>query len=95
MEGKGLEILALDNLLKEVYGTEPGLFNYVGQHYNHVHFWNWMKPNGGGGAANVPGELLKKIESDLGGFYKFRADFINAGTTHFGSGWAWLNLRDG
>jgi Fe-Mn family superoxide dismutase len=95
MEGKGLEILALDDLVKEVYGKEPGLFNNVGQHYNHVHFWNWMKPNGGGGAAKVPGELLKKIESDLGGFDKFRADFINAGTTQFGSGWAWLSLRDG
>jgi Fe-Mn family superoxide dismutase len=95
MEGKGLEILPLEDLVKEVFGKEPGIFNNVGQHYNHVHFWNWMKPNGGGGASKVPGELLKAIDSDLGGFDKFRADFINAGTTQFGSGWAWLSVKDG
>jgi len=30
---------------------EQGLFNNAGQHYNHKHFWNWMKPNGGGEAG--------------------------------------------
>ncbi|MGN6100423.1 MAG: superoxide dismutase [Devosia sp.] len=92
LEGSGLEILALEDIVKEAYGKNQGLFNNAGQHYNHVHFWNWMKPNGGGGASAVPGQLLKKIEEDLGGFDKFRADFINAGTTQFGSGWAWLSL---
>jgi hypothetical protein len=38
-----------------------------------------MKPNGGGGAAKLPGALLTAIDSDLGGFDKFRADFIAAG----------------
>jgi Fe-Mn family superoxide dismutase len=95
MEGKGLDILPLEDLVKEVFGKEPGIFNNAGQHYNHVHFWNWMKPNGGGGASKVPGDLLKAIDSDLGGFDKFRADFINAGTTQFGSGWAWLSIKDG
>lgn len=95
MEGKGLDVLPLEDIVKEVFGKEPGIFNNVGQHYNHVHFWNWMKPNGGGGADKVPGALLKQIDSDLGGFDKFRADFINAGTTQFGSGWAWLSLKNG
>ena len=94
-EGKGLEVLELEDAVKEVFGKDPGLFNNLGQHYNHVHFWNWMKPNGGGGAAKVPGALLAKIDSDLGGFDKFRSDFIAAGTTQFGSGWAWLSLKDG
>jgi Fe-Mn family superoxide dismutase len=92
LAGSGLEVLALDDIVKEAYGKNPGLFNNAGQHYNHVHFWNWMKPGGGGGAAKVPGALLKAIDSDLGGFDKFRADFIAAGTTQFGSGWAWLSL---
>ena len=95
MEGKGLEVLELEDQVKEVFGKDPGLFNNLGQHYNHVHFWNWMKPNGGGGAGKVPGALAKAIDSDLGGFDKFRADFINAGTTQFGSGWAWLSLKNG
>ena len=94
LEGSGLEILALDDIVKEAFGKHPGLFNNAGQHYNHVHFWNWMKPNGGG--TKLPGALAAAIDKDLGGFDKFRADFIAAGTTQFGSGWAWLSLnKDG
>ena len=93
IEGKGLEILPLEDIVKESYGKNAGLFNNAGQHYNHVHFWNWMKPNGGG--KSLPGKLQAAIDSDLGGFDKFRADFIAAGTTQFGSGWAWLSLKNG
>ncbi|GLQ10326.1 superoxide dismutase [Devosia yakushimensis] len=93
LEGSGLEILALEDIVKEAYGKNAGLFNNAGQHYNHVHFWNWMKPNGGGN--KLPGALAKKIDEDLGGFDKFRSDFIAAGTTQFGSGWAWLSLKNG
>jgi Fe-Mn family superoxide dismutase len=93
LEGSGLEILPLEDIVKESYGKNAGLFNNAGQHYNHVHFWNWMKPNGGGN--KLPGKLQAAIDSDLGGFDKFRADFIAAGTTQFGSGWAWLSLKDG
>ena len=52
-----------------------------------------MKPNGGG--TKLPGALAAAIEADLGGFDKFRDDFIAAGTTQFGSGWAWLSLKNG
>ena len=93
LEGSGLEILPLEDIVKESYGKHAGLFNNAGQHYNHVHFWNWMKPNGGG--TSLPGQLQAAIDADLGGFDKFRADFIAAGTTQFGSGWAWLSLKDG
>ena len=93
LEGSGLEILPLEDIVKEAFGKNAGLFNNAGQHYNHVHFWNWMKPNGGG--KNLPAKLQAAIDSDLGGFVKFRADFIAAGTTQFGSGWAWLSLKDG
>ncbi|KFC71379.1 Superoxide dismutase [Devosia sp. LC5] len=93
LEGSGLEILPLEDIVKEAYGKNAGLFNNAGQHYNHVHFWNWMKPNGGGN--KLPGALAAKIDEDLGGFDKFRADFIAAGTTQFGSGWAWLALKNG
>jgi len=93
LEGSGLEILPLEDIVKESYGKNAGLFNNAGQHYNHVHFWNWMKPNGGG--SSLPGTLQAAIDSDLGGFDKFRADFIAAGTTQFGSGWAWLSFKNG
>jgi len=93
LEGSGLEILPLEDIVKESFGKNAGLFNNAGQHYNHVHFWNWMKPNGGGN--KLPAKLQAAIDSDLGGFDKFRADFIAAGTTQFGSGWAWLSLKNG
>ena len=47
------------------------------------------------GRKKLPGSLEKAIESDLGGFDKFRADFIQAGTTQFGSGWCWLTIKNG
>lgn len=93
LEGSGLEILPLEDIVKESFGKNAGLFNNAGQHYNHVHFWNWMKPNGGG--TKLPGKIAAAIDSDLGGYDKFRADFIAAGTTQFGSGWAWLAVKNG
>jgi superoxide dismutase, Fe-Mn family len=85
---------SLENICKAAFAEKnAGLINNVGQHYNHVHFWNWMKPNGGG--KKMPGKLEKAIDSDLGGFDKFRTDFVQAGMTQFGSGWAWLCVKDG
>jgi Fe-Mn family superoxide dismutase len=52
-----------------------------------------MKPNGGG--KSLPGALQKAVDADLGGYDKMREDFINAGVTQFGSGWAWLAVKDG
>lgn len=92
LEGSGLEDKSLEEIVKQSYGKNAGLFNNAGQHYNHLHFWNWMKPNGGGA---IPGALETKIKEDLGGVEKFKEDFIEAGKTQFGSGWAWLALKDG
>jgi len=85
---------SIEEICKAAFADKnAGLVNNVGQHYNHNHFWNWMKPNGGG--TKLPGALQKAVDSDLGGYDKMRADFINAGTTQFGSGWAWLAVKDG
>jgi superoxide dismutase, Fe-Mn family len=70
-----------------------GLVNNVGQHYNHNHFWNWMKPNGGG--KKLPAKLMAAIDADLGGYDKMRADFVQAGLTQFGSGWCWIAVKGG
>ncbi|MGE4312685.1 MAG: superoxide dismutase [Pseudobdellovibrionaceae bacterium] len=67
-----------------------GLFNQLGQVYNHTLFWNSMKPNGGG--KSMPSELEKKISEDLGGYDAFRDTFLKAGQTQFGSGWSWLTM---
>ncbi len=93
LEGSGMENDSLEEIVKKSYGKNPGLFNNAGQHFNHINFWKWMKPNGGG--KSLPGNLSSRIDSDLGGFDKFRSDFLAAGAGQFGSGWAWLTLKDG
>ena len=93
LEGSGLEGKSLEEIVKQSYSKNAGLFNNAGQHYNHIHFWKWMKAGGGG--KKIPGALSKAIDSDLGGYDKFKADFVQAGTTQFGSGWCWVGLRNG
>jgi Fe-Mn family superoxide dismutase len=69
-----------------------GIFNNAGQHWNHILFWQCMKPNGGGA---MPSELENKIIADFGSIDQFKDAFIQAGTTQFGSGWAWLAVDNG
>ncbi len=92
VKGTEWENASIEDVIKGSFGKNAPVFNNVAQHYNHLYFWQWMKPNGGG---PIPGELLKKINEDLGGLDKFRADFIQAGMTQFGAGWAWLSIKDG
>lgn len=66
--------------------------NNGGGHANHSLFWEVIGPNGGG---QPTGALADAINSELGGFDKFKEDFAKAGTTRFGSGWAWLSVKDG
>lgn len=63
--------------------------NNGGGHHNHTLFWNWLKP---GGKDKPAGGLLKELESVFGSFDSFVEKFSQAGSTRFGSGWAWLVL---
>jgi Fe-Mn family superoxide dismutase len=73
-----------------VASSDGGLFNNAAQHWNHSFFWNCLKPNGGG--TNLPVSVQAKIDSDLGGYDNFRAKFVEACVTQFGSGWGWLAM---
>ncbi len=91
IQGTGLEGKSLEEAMVAAYNQKnQPLFNNLGQHYNHIHFWNWMKKDGGG--KKIPGAVEAKIQSDLGGYDKFKTDFVAAGVGQFGSGWAWLAL---
>ncbi|MEO1794728.1 MAG: superoxide dismutase [Pseudomonadota bacterium] len=93
VKGSDYEGMSLTKIVKKAYADgNQALINQVGQHYNHVHFWQWMKPNGGG--KSLPGTIEKMVQ-DYGGLDKVRGDFIEAGKTQFGSGWAWLAVKDG
>jgi Fe-Mn family superoxide dismutase len=92
--GTPYEGLSLEEICKKGFAEKnAAVINNAGQHYNHIHFWQWMKKGGGG--KKLPGKLQAMVDKDLGGFDKMRADFINAGVTQFGSGWAWLAVKDG
>jgi Fe-Mn family superoxide dismutase len=93
LKDSGLEGESLEDVVKQSFGKNQGLFNNAGQHYNHIHFWKWMKAGGGG--KKIPAALQKAIDSDLGGYDKFRTDFIQAGVTQFGSGWCWVAVQNG
>jgi Fe-Mn family superoxide dismutase len=93
LKGTEWEGKPLEEIVKGSHGKNPAVFNNAGQHYNHLHFWKWMKKDGGG--DKIPAGLKSKIDSDLGGLAKAKEDFIQAGVTQFGSGWAWLAVKDG
>ncbi len=92
-DAAGMSGNSLEEIVMASFGTNAGLFNNAAQHYNHMHFWHWMAPNGGG--KKIPGNLEAAINSDLGGYDKFKADFMAAGATQFGSGWCWIAMKDG
>ena len=64
-----------------------GVYNNAAQVWNHTFYWNSMSPTGGG---EPTGELADKINSAFGSLDGFKEQFAQAGTTQFGSGWAWL-----
>jgi superoxide dismutase, Fe-Mn family len=72
--------------------SKAGLFNNAAQVWNHTFYWHSMKPGGGG---KPTGKIAELIERDLGGYDQFVKDFKAAGATQFGSGWAWLVIKDG
>lgn len=88
--GTDAEKLSIEEICKNISKYPMAVRNNGGGHYNHTLFWEIMSPNAGGVPTN---EVGKAIEAELGGFEKFKADFIQAGATRFGSGWAWLSVK--
>jgi superoxide dismutase, Fe-Mn family len=94
IEGTDLEKASLEDIVKKAAGdkAKAGLFNNAAQVWNHTFYWHSMKPDGGG---KPTGKIAAMIDSDLGGYDQFVKDFKAAGGGQFGSGWAWLVLKDG
>ncbi len=89
-----LAALPMPELIKTTTANpnRTAIFNNAAQVWNHTFYWNSMRPGGGG---QPTGKLKEKIDSDLGGYDKFREEFKKAAMTQFGSGWAWLIVKDG
>ncbi|GAB4822787.1 hypothetical protein N2152v2_009833 [Parachlorella kessleri] len=73
-------------------GSPTPEFNNAGQVVNHTFFWESLSPNGGG---KPTGKLAEAIDRDFGSFDEFKSQLKTAGATQFGSGWAWLVVKDG
>jgi Fe-Mn family superoxide dismutase len=99
----------VDNLNKAIAGTEhenktleqlvadagkisPAVRNNGGGHWNHSFFWESLDEKGGGMPS---GKLDAALHAAFGSFEAFKEKFANAGMTRFGSGWAWLIVKDG
>ena len=62
-KGTEWENKPVEEVVKGTFGKNAGLFNNAAQHYNHIGFWSWMKPKGGGA---IPGVLEKALIDSLG-----------------------------
>ena len=91
--GTDLDGKSIEDIMKNLDMNNMAVRNNGGGHFNHTLFWEIMSPNGGGGLPT--GELASAIEAAFGSFEAFKAEFSKAGATRFGSGWAWLCVKDG
>jgi superoxide dismutase, Fe-Mn family len=82
----------IKNLNKVPEDKRTAVRNNGGGHVNHTMFWEIMGPNGGGQPS---GALAAAIDRDLGGFEAMKEAVNKAGAGRFGSGWAWVVLKDG
>jgi Fe-Mn family superoxide dismutase len=94
IEGSDLSGEDLETIIKKTAkdSSKAGIFNNAAQVWNHSFYWQCMKPGGGGAPT---GAIAEKINADFGSFEKFTEQFKNAGATQFGSGWAWLIMKEG
>lgn len=92
IEGTDLENQSLREIFAGMSGQSAAVRNNGGGYFNHTLFWNVMGPNAGGAPE---GELADAIVEAFGSLELFKDQFANAAATRFGSGWAWLIVKDG
>ncbi len=99
LEGSGLESKSIEELVSNLSAVPEKIRGAVrnngGGHFNHSLFWSVMAPAGKGGGGEPTGPLADAVKNDLGGFAAFKEAFSNAAATRFGSGWAWLCVKEG
>ncbi|MDH7463837.1 superoxide dismutase [Chitinophagaceae bacterium 26-R-25] len=83
---------SLEELVAAAGTISPAVRNNGGGHWNHSFFWESLAPNAGGQPS---GTLADAINAAFGSFDAFKEKFNTAGATRFGSGWAWLLVKDG
>ncbi len=90
--GTELEGKTIEQLLAGISKAPAPVRNNGGGHWNHSFFWKSLSSTGGG---EPTGELGKAITAKFGSFAAFKDEFKKAATGRFGSGWAWLIVKEG
>jgi Fe-Mn family superoxide dismutase len=88
--GTDLENLSIEEVMVKGFDN-AAVRNNGGGFYNHNLFWELLSPNGG----KVTSTMEAAINADFGSFEAFKELFVKAAMTRFGSGWAWLCVKDG
>ncbi len=91
VEGTDMEGKSIEELLAN-HSDNAAIRNNGGGYYNHCLFWEVLSPNGGGAPS---GDLAVAIEEAFGSLDGLKEKFNAAAATRFGSGWAWLCVKDG
>ena len=81
----------IQSLSKVPEDKRTAVRNNGGGHVNHTMFWEIMGPDGG----SPSGALAAAIDRDFGGLDAMKDAVNRAGAGRFGSGWAWVVLKDG
>ncbi|MBA4492757.1 superoxide dismutase [Paenactinomyces guangxiensis] len=96
LEGQNVGEKSVEELISNLEALPENIRTAVrnngGGHANHTLFWQILSPNGGGAPT---GELASAINEAFGSFDKFKEQFSDAAVKRFGSGWAWLVVKDG
>ncbi|AHF15837.1 superoxide dismutase [Niabella soli] len=92
VEGTENATKSLDELVKNAGSISAAVRNNGGGHWNHSFFWEILGPNGGGAPS---GKLADAINATFGSLDGLKEKVNTAGATRFGSGWAWLIVKDG
>jgi len=82
---------SLEELIRNAGTISPAVRNNGGGHWNHTFFWEILGANGG----QPSGKLAAAIDQAFGSLDGLKEKVNTAGTTRFGSGWAWLIVKDG
>ncbi len=91
LAGTDAEHKTLEELMANISAYPAAVRNNGGGHYNHTLFWTILGPNGG----SPSGDLSTAINEAFGSLDGLKEKMNNAGATRFGSGWAWLIVKDG
>ena len=83
---------SLEDLVKSAGAISPAVRNNGGGHWNHSFFWEVIGPDGGGEPS---GALADAINEAFGSLDGLKEKLNDAGAKRFGSGWAWLIVKDG